>query len=62
MFVPPVPDGNSLVLENVRDIGALLSGQSLAWKGEARRRAFYYRSLPLGFLTVKGNRCLWSDR
>lgn len=62
MFVPPVPDGNSLVVDNVRDIRSLLCGQSLAWKGDARRRAFYFRSLPLGFLTVKGNRCLWSDR
>jgi 16S rRNA (cytosine1407-C5)-methyltransferase len=62
MFVPPIPEGSSLVLDNVRDIQSLLCGQSLAWKGEARRRAFYFRSLPLGFLTVKGNRCLWSDR
>ena len=62
MFVPPRPDGDSLVLDDVRTIRSLLSGQSLPWNGGGRRRPFYFRSLPLGFLTVKGNRCLWSDR
>jgi 16S rRNA (cytosine1407-C5)-methyltransferase len=62
MFVPPCPDPQSLVLEDVQTIRSLLSGQSLSWRGSGKRRAMYYRSLPLGFLTVKGNRCLWSDR
>jgi 16S rRNA (cytosine1407-C5)-methyltransferase len=62
MFVPPQPDAGSLVLDDVRTIHSLLAGQSLPWSGRGKRRSFYFRSLPLGFLTVKGNRCLWSDR
>jgi 16S rRNA (cytosine1407-C5)-methyltransferase len=62
MFVPPRPDDKSLVLERVQTIRELLSGQSLPWTGTKKRLAFYFRSLPLGFLTIKGNRCLWSDR
>jgi len=62
MFVPPGPEPQSLVLEDAGTIRSLLTGQSLSWQGGGKRRAFYYRSLPLGFLTVKGNRCLWSDR
>lgn len=62
MFVPPVPDAGSLVLERVDTIRELLSGQSLAWTGASKRLAFYFKGLPLGFLTIKGNRCLWSDR
>lgn len=62
MFVPPAPDDKSLVLERVQTIRELLSGQSLPWTGGKKRLAFYFRGLPLGFLTIKGNRCLWSDR
>ena len=62
MFVPPRPDGESLVLDDAQTIHGLLAGQSLPWHGPGKRRAFYYRGLPLGFLTIKGNRCLWSDR
>jgi 16S rRNA (cytosine1407-C5)-methyltransferase len=62
MFVPPRPDDNSLVLEQVSTIRELLSGQSLTWSGPGKRLAFYFKGLPLGFLTIKGNRCLWSDR
>ncbi len=62
MFVPPEPEPHSLVLDEVQTIRRLLTGQSLSWRGSGKRRAMYFRSLPLGFLTVKGNRCLWSDR
>jgi 16S rRNA (cytosine1407-C5)-methyltransferase len=62
MFVPPVPDAGSLVLERVDTIRELLSGQSLPWTKGAKRLAFYFKKLPLGFLTIKGKRCLWSDR
>ena len=62
MFVPPRREADSLVLACVRTIRSLLQGQSLPWTGSGKRLAFYYRGLPLGFLTIKGNRCLWSDR
>ena len=61
-FVPPRPQADSLVLDCVRTIRSLLEGQSLPRTGSGKRLAFYYRGLPLGFLTIKGNRCLWSDR
>lgn len=61
-FVPPQPDEDALVLDDPGAVRALLAGQSLAYEGPARRRGLYYRSLPLGFVTVKGRRCLWSDR
>lgn len=62
MFVPPVPDADSLILDDPTSLHGLLSGQSLSWNGKTKRRALYFRNLPLGFLTVKGKRCLWSDR
>jgi 16S rRNA (cytosine1407-C5)-methyltransferase len=62
MFVPPQPDAQSLVIDDIRTVRSLLAGQSLPWSGSGKRRPFYFRSLPLGFLTIKGNRCLWSDR
>lgn len=62
MFVPPRPDEKSMVLEQVSTIRELLSGQSLPWSRPGKRLAFYFKGLPLGFLTIKGNRCLWSDR
>jgi len=62
IFVTPEPEDDALILTETAEIRSLLSGQSIAYQGKARKRPFYYRSLPLGFLTVKGNRCLWSDR
>lgn len=62
MFVPPRPGPDDLVLDEVQTIRDLLAGQSLPWKGRGKRGGLYFRGLPLGFLTVKGNRCLWSDR
>lgn len=62
MFVPPHPGPDALVLDDPAEITALLAGQSRPYRGNAKRRTLYFRNLPLGFLTVKGSRCLWSDR
>lgn len=62
MFVPPRPGNNDLVLDDVRQIHGLLAGQSLPWKNPGKRLGLYFKGLPLGFLTIKGRRCLWSDR
>lgn len=62
IFVPTGPDAEALVLDEPAAVHALLTGQSLPYDGQARRRGLYYRNLPLGFVTVKGRRCLWSDR
>jgi 16S rRNA (cytosine1407-C5)-methyltransferase len=61
-FVPPRPGKNDLVLDNVRTVHDLLAGQSLPWDGSGKRCGLYFKGLPLGFLTIKGRRCLWSDR
>lgn len=62
LFVPPKPSDKALVLDNIKDINALLAGQSRVCTAAEKRQPFYFRNLPLGFLTIKGNRCLWSDR
>lgn len=62
LFVPPTADAESLILDEPRDVHALLAGQSRPYEGNAKQRPLYFRNLPLGFLTVKGRRCLWSDR
>jgi 16S rRNA (cytosine1407-C5)-methyltransferase len=62
MFVPPRPGPDDLVLDDARQIHALLAGQSLPWDNPGRRGGLYFKGLPLGFLTIKGRRCLWSDR
>lgn len=61
-FLPPQPEARALVLEQVAEVRDLLSGQSRSCPGGARRLPLYFRDLPLGFLTVKGSRCLWSSR
>ncbi len=62
LFVPPTADAESLILDEPRDVHALLAGQSRPYEGNAKQRPLYFRNLPLGFLSVKGRRCLWSDR
>lgn len=62
VFMPPTPDKHALVIDTCADIHGLLAGQSRPCSEKVRLQALYYRNLPLGFLTVKGNRCLWTDR
>lgn len=60
--VKPVP-GQSLVVEEVGTLQALLSGQSLTWTGQGVPAVgLYFKGLPVGWLKVKGRRLLWSDR
>ena len=50
---------------NVTDIDILhkiISGQSLPSPGKSTTGGLYWQGLPLGWLTIKGSRCLWSDR
>jgi 16S rRNA (cytosine1407-C5)-methyltransferase len=44
------------------ELAALLEGRGIGANVKCKRLALYYRGLPLGFLTVKGGRALWSDR
>lgn len=61
-LVPPAGAGDGLDLHEPQALCALLEGQSLAVAPGPARRGLYFRGLPLGFLTVKGARALWSDR
>jgi len=61
-FIPIEPTDQDLILSEPQDMHKLLAGQSWPYSGPAKRRALYYKNLPLGYLTVKGKRCLWSDR
>lgn len=61
-FMPFTPKDQDLILSKPEDMHNLLAGQSSPYLGSAKRRPLYYRNLPLGYLTVKGKRCLWSDR
>ena len=50
---------------DVSDIDILhkiISGQSLPAPGKSATGGLYWQGLPLGWLTIKGSRCLWSDR
>ncbi|MCF8104105.1 MAG: RsmB/NOP family class I SAM-dependent RNA methyltransferase [Desulfohalobiaceae bacterium] len=64
LLLPPRGQGPELVLENVEQLRQLLSGQSFRTPGAPKQRflGLYYRELPLGWLSVKGSRCFWSDR
>ena len=56
------PGGPGLNEETLSRIEALLAGQSLPAGDLPARSGLYWRGLPLGFLTKKGSRALWSDR
>lgn len=49
-------------LDDPAPIEALLSGQSLDASIRSGVLGLTFRGLPLGFLTVKNGRALWSDR
>ena len=55
-------DGPGLNEETLSRIEALLAGQSLPAGDLPARSGLFWRGLPLGFLTRKGARALWSDR
>ena len=55
-------DGPGLNEEALSRIEALLAGQSLPAGDLPARSGLFWRGLPLGFLTRKGARALWSDR
>lgn len=62
LLLPPVGTGPELDVDDPAPLSALLEGRSIEASAKASRLALYFRGLPLGFLTVKGGRALWSDR
>lgn len=61
-LVPKDPQSDSRVCEDIAEIRAFLSGQSLICRAGKPLIGWYYRGLPLGWLTTKAGRCLWTDR
>ena len=60
---PADSDGVSgLVLDNPAALEDLLAGRSLEAGVLPKRCGLYYRTLPLGFITCKGGRALWSEK
>ncbi len=62
VLAPPVGSGPQLDAREPRPLLDLLEGRAVAAAPGCGRMALYFRGLPLGFLTVKGARALWSDR
>ena len=49
-------------LDTTEDLTRLLSGQSLPAPGKGKTVPLFWRELPLGWVKIKGNRVVWSDR
>lgn len=65
LLLPPVGElaaSDRLDVDEPQSILDLLSGRSLELPGESSLVGLYFRGLPLGLLTRKGRRLLWSDR
>lgn len=63
LLLPPWTPGAGLDLTDPAELSALLSGRSLDRELDADGGAgLYFRGLPLGWLTRKGRRAVWSDR
>jgi 16S rRNA (cytosine1407-C5)-methyltransferase len=61
-LVPPAQSGPALVLDDIHELHRLLQGQSLPAPGPGPLAGLFWKDLPLGWVTIKGNRCLWTDR
>ncbi len=65
-LMPSVAPKDALVLDDIKDIYALLQGQSLKTDLKGRETGLYYQApqgtLPLGRITLKQGRALWSGR
>ncbi len=58
-LMPSVPPPAALVLDDIRDIQALLQGQSRDTDLPGRETGLYWRDLPLARVTLKNGRALW---
>jgi 16S rRNA (cytosine1407-C5)-methyltransferase len=59
-LLPRASEKRGLHLEDIEGLRALLSGQSLPAPSREKQVGLYWRDLPLGWLAVKGGRCLWA--
>jgi len=61
-LLPPFDAAGGVNATEPNEITALLSGQSVTLHTLPSHPGLYYKGLPLGRLTRKGTRALWSDR
>jgi 16S rRNA (cytosine1407-C5)-methyltransferase len=59
-LLPPASEGTGLHFEDLDGLRGLLSGQSLPAPSREKQCGLYWRGLGLGWLAVKGGRCLWA--
>jgi 16S rRNA (cytosine1407-C5)-methyltransferase len=63
LLLPDAEEARDLVVTEPETLHRLLSGQSTETvAGDAKRVGLYWYDLPLGWLTAKKGRVLWSDR
>ena len=62
LLAPDPGTGPELDAQEPDVILSLLEGRGVTATAKHGRMTLYFRGLPLGFLTVKGQRALWSDR
>lgn len=68
LLLPEYTPDVGLNIYDIAELEALIQGRSLPLPdrldrcGHSGRVGLYWRGLPLGWLTVKGSRCLWSPR
>lgn len=61
-LMPPHTVLNGLDVSDIDILHKIISGQSLPAPANSTIGGLYWQGLPLGWLTIKGSRCLWSDR
>ncbi len=62
VLVPALGSIPAVDVDDPARLTALLSGQSMVVAEKSGSMGLYFNGLPLGFLTVKNGRALWSDR
>ncbi len=60
-LLPPVEETDSFIVSDIEDLQKLMTGQSLQVNSQKKQIGLYWYDLPLGWLTVKGNRGLWAE-
>ncbi|MFO7802833.1 MAG: RsmB/NOP family class I SAM-dependent RNA methyltransferase [Desulfovermiculus sp.] len=61
-LLPDTPRKQDLKVDQVQVLSQLLQGQSLPAPGPGPLAGLYWQDLPLGWVTIKGRRCMWTDR
>ena len=61
-LISGTPGQEALVFEQPHVLENILAGSSLSCTASSAHLPFYWKNLPLGWLRVKGRRCIWTGR